>query len=384
MIRVLHITEDHSARNFGISGAVDAMARCMPEGIQPAIACTGAETIPLPPEARLYAFPTAGLARSWRFSPGAARQLEAAVSAADVVHVHGLWMWIQWAAAREARRQGKPFVLSVHGMLEPWIWQRQRWPHRLKKYLYWKGLGYPAFRRAAAVHALTPREAGTLEAYFPAQLPVIIPNGIDLDTVDAALKDLPPPVSDAAPYILFLGRLHPVKAIHLLIRAFARLPQGRLRLVIAGPAQPQEQAYADGLHSLVAELGLEAQVSFTGAVTGAAKWQLYRDAWAVCLPSYTEGLSLVALEAAACRTPVITTHESGVVAEWGRCGGILVYPEEGSIMAGLDHAQGWLPAERKAHGETLRALVERRYGWETVGRQWAGEYERLMGAGAHV
>ena len=220
MIRVLHVTEDHSFQNTGISGAVDAMTRYIPDVIQPAIACVGEETLPLRPGVELYTFPTQGLSKVWRFSAGQRDNLARVVAAADVVHIHGLWMWVQWAVAREAVAQNKPFVVTPHGMLEPWIWARQSWPNRLKKSIYWTNIAYPVLRRAAAVHALTSREAGTLASYFPGQRLEIVPNGIDLQTVDQSLAGLLPVDSNEPPYFLFIGRLHPVKAIHLLIRAF--------------------------------------------------------------------------------------------------------------------------------------------------------------------
>ncbi len=382
MIRVLHVTEDHSAANTGIAMAVDGLVRCIPEGIQPSIACVGEETIPLPEGLPLYCFPTRGISTVWRFSPGADQTLGEAVAEADVVHVHGLWMWIQWAAARQASRQGKPWVITPHGMLAPWIWQRQAWPHQLKKYLYWNGLAYPAFRRARVVHALTEEDASVLTSYFPGQERVMIPNGIDLADVDHAL-DRPAPDAGDARYFLFVGRLHPVKAIHLLLRAFARLPGKTYRLIIAGPTQPQEQAYASSLRQLAADLGLGGRVSFTGAVHGSEKWALYEGAWAFVLPSFSEGLSGVNLEAASCRCPVITTRESGMVAEWDACGGVFVRPEEESILSGLLQAANWTDAERASRGKSLRALIERNYAWDVVGKQWASVYERLAGEAQH-
>jgi glycosyltransferase involved in cell wall biosynthesis len=386
MIRVLHVTEDHSAANTGISSAVDGLTRCVPAEIRPTIACMGEETIPVRPGVDLITFPTGGLAQAWRYSSGSAAALARAISESDVVHLHGLWMWVQWAAAREAARQQKPLVVSPHGMLEPWIWQRQSAPNRLKKYLYWHAVAYPAFRHARLIHALTALEARTLGGYFPAhsQRTLLIPHGIDLGAADAALAGLPPRQDGESPYLLFLGRLHPVKAIHLLLRAFARLPDNPFVLILAGPTQAIEMAYAESLRSLAAELNLGERVVFTGPVQGQAKWRLYRDAWAFCLPSFSEVIGMVNLEAAAARTPVITSYESGVVEEWDQEGGLRVHPQEESILEGLRQALAWSAAEREKRGLALRALVERQYGWERVGKEWAGAYQSLRGAARHA
>jgi glycosyltransferase involved in cell wall biosynthesis len=379
LIRVLHVTEDHSFQNTGISGAVDAMTRHLPDEIQPAIACVGEDTLPARPGVRIHTFPTHGLSKVWRFSAGQHENLARAVAAADVVHIHGLWMWVQWAAAREATTQNKSFLVTPHGMLEPWIWARQSWPDRLKKSLYWTNIAYPVFRRAAAVHAITPREAGTLAKYFPGQKLEIIPHGIDLQAAEQSLAGLLPVESNEPPFFLFVGRLHPVKAIHLLIRAFSVLPENNFNLKIVGPVEPGEQAYAELLLKLVAELGLNQRVAFTGAVHGPAKWQLYRDAWAFCLPSFSEVIGLVNLEAAAASTPVITTYETGVVDDWERCGGVRIHPEEGSIRAGLNQALAWSPEERLARGRAMHSLVESQYNWIRIGQQWAGVYQNLSG-----
>jgi glycosyltransferase involved in cell wall biosynthesis len=388
MIRVLHVTEDHSTTNTGISSAVDALTRCVPAEIRPAILCVGEETLPVRPGLELTAFPTRGLAKTWRYSAGSYAALARAVAESDVIHLHGLWMWVQWAAAREAVRQKKPFVLSAHGMLEPWIWQRQSALNRLKKYLYWNGIAYPAFRRVDLLHALTAQEARTLSGYFPdpttSQKTLLIPHGIDIGSADAALAGLPSRPAGEPPYFLFLGRLHPVKAIHLLIRAFARLPANPFVLKLAGPTQPQETAYAESLRRLAGELNLGERVVFTGAVRGSAKWQLYRDAWAFCLPSFSEVIGLVNLEAAAARTPVITSYESGVVEEWEQEGGLRVHPHEESILGGLQKALAWSASEREQRGQALRSLVERQYRWERVGKEWAEGYQRLIGAGNHA
>lgn len=378
MIRVLHVTEDHSARNTGISSAVDALTRCVPAGIEPAIACVGTEVLPVRAGLRLHILPTSGLAETWRWAPGCAARLDEAIAQADLVQLHGVWMWAQWAAARQALRQKKPFVLTAHGMLQPWMWRRQSLPHRLKKVLYWRALAFPAFRHAAAFHALTEQEAGMLAGFFPGKSPLLIPHGIDLVTADRTLAELPPATATEAPYLLFLGRLHPGKGIHLLLRAFARLPGKTLRLKLAGPTQEREAAYAASLPRLADELGLAGRVDFCGAVVGAEKWRLYRDAWAFCLPSFSEVIGLVNLEAAAARTPVITTFESGLNAEWERRGGLLIHPEEEALLVGLRQALDWTQAERDGRGRGLRALVETHYSWAQVGAAWAGAYQDLL------
>ena len=400
MTHLLQVTEDHSTQNTGITNAVDSLifqlAR-LPNTIKQSLVNTGEDTIPLPDSVPEISLPPSGLGRSWRYVPGGDRKLKQAVKQADVIHLHGIWMWVQWSAARAARQQGKPFVLSVHGMLEPWIWHRQSWLNQLKKNIYWHLLAYPAFRNASVIHAISTIEAETLSKYFikgdfrRGSLKIeVIPHSLDLESIDRILGDIatkdtpdnsvhPRSLNSDHhdPYILFLGRLHPVKGIDLLIKSFANLNPTGINLKIAGFSEPREAAYMAHLQQLVKEAGIERRVQFLGAVRGNQKWELYQNAWIFCLPSHSEVIGLVNLEAAACRTPVITTHVTGLGKKWIENGGILIKPESTSLERALNQALQWSIDERDAHGNALRRLIESTYSWNATTDLWKNLYERL-------
>lgn len=378
MIRVLQVTEDHSPANTGITSMVDALVQQIQPVLPQTVLSTGDNAIPLPGEAKGFQLPIQGVGRAWRAAPGANRVLEAQVSQADVIHLHGAWMWVQWAAARAAARQRKPFLLSLHGMLEPWMWQRQSWLHRLKKTIYWWGVAYPAFRQAHLVHAIHPGEARNLRTYLP-HVPIeVIGHSLNLEAIDLILADIPL-VANPEPYILFLGRLHPKKGIDLLIQAFARLESPRLKLKIAGPVEARQAAYAARLEKMVQEAGLGPKVEFLGEVQGAQKWALLRDAWVFCLPSYSEAIGMVNPEAAACRTPVITTPATGLDQTWVDAGGMLVDTDPEALAQALKQAQAWTAEERAHRGERLYQLVETTYSWKATSTRWINLYKSLAG-----
>ena len=320
-------------------------------------------------------FPLLPGGNPWRYAPDFARYLESgAVDSGDILHLHGVWGAPQWQAARYAARRGVPAVLSAHDMLSPWHWQDGRL-RRLKKQLYWRLLAYPAFRRLTLVHAITPQERDELAAQFPGVRLAVIPNAIDLEEADAALAAPEVPAAVEGPYLLFLSRLHPKKGLDLLLTAFARARnRGEMRLLIVGP--DWSPAYTSRLKALARSLGLEERVRFMGPVFGAGKWQLYRQAQAFCLPSHSEVVGLVNLEAAAAGTPVITTHETGL-ADWEQGGGLLVHPRVEELTRALEAAFSWTESERADRGRALRQLVERRYSWEAVGPRWLELYGTL-------
>jgi glycosyltransferase involved in cell wall biosynthesis len=297
-----------------------------------------------------------------------------------ILHLHGVWMGFQWLAAKAAQRQKIPALLSPHGMLNRW--HLRDWGFKeLRKLIYWHTLAYPAFRHIPLIHAVTPRERDELAGWFPGRRIAIIPNALDLEEMDRLLTEArdqaSPPMDE--PYVLFLGRLHPVKGIELLIEAFAqcvRESKRRFRLLIAGPES--DPAYSAKLKSLVRLLGVEQKVTFLGPVFGAQeKISLYRHAWAFCAPSQVEVMGLVNLEAAAAGVPVLTTHETGL-SGWREGGGMLVHPRVEDLSQALTQIFSWSENERVDRGNRLRQLVERRYSWQAVGPQWLELYASLI------
>jgi glycosyltransferase involved in cell wall biosynthesis len=262
-------------------------------------------------------------------------------------------------------------------MLEAYMWNQKGWAQLSKKTLYWRLVAYPAFRHASIIHALTPREADSLKSYFPGQCIEMIPNGLDLGEIDRLLSNVSNSASEINPYFLFVGRIHPKKGLHLLIEAFSRLSSHHVKLLIAGPVQDHTLKYAQELEANVKRYNLQDRVKFLGSVQGEQKWRLFREAWAFCLPSYSEGLATVNLEAAAAQTPVITTPESGVVESWSNHGGVFCSPDVEAVTAALEQALSWTITERNERGAQLRKLIENHYSWEAIIPQWLSIYQDL-------
>jgi glycosyltransferase involved in cell wall biosynthesis len=374
---IFHIIDDYSPTNYGVNQVVrqltDYLAR---QGYATTILTAGKAKTPVPAGVGLKEFPLTAGGRRWRYPAGLKEYLDQLGRIPDkVFHIHGVWLAPQWLAARAAARQGVAAMLTPHGMLEPWHWRDGRL-RRMKKLIYWYSLAYPAFRRLSLIHAITPLERDNLAGQFPGHKIEVIPNAIDLTEADEFLAGQGERFSGtASPYLLFLGRLHPKKGLEVLIPAFAEALKGQpVRLLIAGPAHTPQ--YAHRLETLVRNLGLERQVSFLGTVAGSEKWQLYRNAWAFCAPSHSEVVGLVNLEAAALKTPVITTHETGL-SDWEEGGGLLVHPQVAEVAQALKQVFSWSAAQRQERGRRLRQLVENRYSWEVVGRRWLGLYTAL-------
>ena len=196
------------------------------------------------------------------------------------------------------------------------------------------------------------------------------------DKIDVSAYPAEQQTEFADKYFLFLGRLHPVKGVSLLIDAFAQLADESFRLVIAGP--DFDPAYAMRLREQVRSLNLTDRVEFTGEVQGERKANLYRGAWCSVTPSYSEVFALVNLESAASFTPAITTTGTGIQ-DWHEGGGMLVQPKQEELVAAVREAAMWSAAERVRCGIRARKFVAERYSWDVVCSQWLEAYRTVAG-----
>jgi poly(glycerol-phosphate) alpha-glucosyltransferase len=310
-----------------------------------------------------------------------ARACRTAVRESDVVHIHAIWNFPTWYAMREAHRAGVPYVVAPQGSLEDWALNRSR---RVKR-LYAALVEKPYFDRAAAMQALTRTEAEQCRR-FGIRAPVtILPNGVDLATIDrhARVADLPSrfSVPPGSVILIFLGRVFPKKGLDLLIPAFSKLAATRRDVFLLIAGHDAGSGYRPAMERLARTTGAARQVRFLGEISGGRKFELLRNADAFVLPSYSEGLPVAALEAMACRCPVILTARCNLDEVEDRNAGWLVEPREDSLFAALRSACE-SPAERRRRGISGRALVEERYTWDRIARDSVRSY-RAFSPGGH-
>lgn len=109
------------------------------------------------------------------------------------------------------------------------------------------------------------------------------------------------------PYFLYLGRIHPIKALDNLIGALVLSNQFQIsefNFKIAGDGDP---SYVEKLQILTKEAGLSAKVHFIGRVEGSEKEQLFANAHFSILPSHSENFGNVVIESLAQGTPVVAS-----------------------------------------------------------------------------
>lgn len=322
---------------------------------------------------RLASIPVPG--RLERFTAAAAkRALAPLVASADVVHAHGVWDPIVAAACAAARRAGRPYVITPHGMLDPWSLAQGR----MKKHLaLWLGYGR-MLRQAALLHCLNRDEERLIAPLRLGGRRVVIGNGIFPEEFAA----LPPagtfrprvPKLGDAPFALFLSRLHYKKGLDVLADAMRLLAdrESPLQLVVAGPDDGERAAFERS----VAAHGLQSRVHLVGPLYGPDKLAALVDAAMFVLISRQEGFSIAVTEALACARPVVISdacHFPEVAEE--RCGHVV--PVDARATANAIAELLSRPADAAAMGQRGRQMVLARFTWPQVARQMAEAYRDL-------
>jgi len=327
--------------------------------------------------------------------------------APDISHTHGLWLYPGITVKNYSRKNNRPYLVSPHGMLDPWAMKNSRW----KKQIAWRLFEQEHLRGARCLRALCVSETNSIRQLQLKNDIAVIPNGIDLPENGRWKSEggNPPWKNHVEPgrkTLLYLGRIHPKKGLVNLLKAWAESQKPEVRsqksekwvLAIAGWDQGGHEAelkrlcdelkipFAD-IRKEKAESGKQKadfppSVVFLGPQFNGNKAACYRHCDAFVLPSFSEGLPMVVLEAWANSKPVIMTPECNLPEGFQAGAALKVEATEAGMVAGLNELQRMTDNERTAMGSRGHDLVVERFTWSRVAQQLQSVQEWVLGGGA--
>ena len=290
----------------------------------------------------------------------------------DIIHIHEHRHSLAIATHRYAQKNNIPYVLQAHGSVLPFF-QKEK-----LKEIFDKFWGFDILHDASRVFALTEVEK---EQYLKMGVREdkieIVPLGINLDEY----QTLPSKgkfkskynLNDTDKLILFLGRIHKIKGLDLLIKSFNRVSNDNVKLAIVGG----DYGFRENLDELIEEYGLTDKVIFPGVLTGEAKIEALVDCDMFVMPSRYESFTTSGLEAMACGKPLVLT-ENNHIQTWVKDNvGLVCEFNEKDLSECI---KTLLKNETlcETFGKNGRELIENKYDWNKVSKQIECIYEKII------
>lgn len=313
------------------------------------------------------------LSRLWR-SPELYRAIVEESKSADVLHSHSLWVMPNIYPGWVSKKISIPLVLSPRGTLAA----RALSHSNFQKKIFWKLFQEDVVKRVTCLHATSEEEYLDIRRMGLKQPVCIIPNGIDIPE-RMTKEQLYSTVKSDSKTLLYLGRLHPIKGIDILIQAWSEIavtrPDWQLRIV-----GPGSEGYTKVLKGLVSKLEAP-RIEFVGAVFGKEKQLEYQRADVFILPSHSENFGMTVAEALANGTPVIATKNTpwnGLVQN--DCGWWIDLTLD-QLKSTLSEVTAIETPVLNSMGEKGRYWVSEQYDWTVIASQMNDVYHWLISGG---
>ena len=295
----------------------------------------------------------------------------------DLVHIHTIFYWPTIPASMFCRKYKVPYIISPRGTLHPSCLSKGCF----KKKIYSSLIEKKNLKGAALLH-FTSEEEKNYPFVFGIRTPsVVAPNGIKR----VEFSRLPPkgffrkkyPELNGKQIVLFMGRIHKVKGLDILIKAFAmaRKQNKKMHLVIAGP---DDEGYGEKVKKWIETWGIENKVTFTGILLCKEKLAAFSDADVLCLPSYHENFGMVVVEAMAYGLPVVISDQVGIHKDVAHAGAGIVVETDPEQLAGAIVNLLNAPHTCKRMGENGQQLVKEKFALDKVAEQMVDVYQGIL------
>ncbi len=324
-------------------------------------------------EVKVWYFPTK-YSRYLYVSPMMRDTLKKEITRFDLLHLHSIFRWPTWMAARVARGKSIPYILSPRGMLVKSLIQRK---NPFLKTLWIQLVEKGNIERAAGIHFTSPLEETEAKRFHFSWPPAaVIPNGLDVQESQPGNGNISPQIKsllDRKPMLLFIGRVNWKKGLDRLILSLPAIPKAHL--VIAGN---DEEGYQKVLENLARKAGVSQRVSYAGYVDGTEKIALLKSADLFVLPSYSENFGNSVLEAMAVGCPVVVAADVGLsdtVQESGA--GRVINGDPKQMAEDINHllAHRELRNEMGARG---KEVVRSQFDGQKVGNDMLATYQQCL------
>lgn len=292
----------------------------------------------------------------------------------DIIHGHEMWQMNALYPGWVTKGQKAKLVFSPRGTLSSWAMNQGS----SLKGMFWSLFQRPAIENTACFHATGEHEYDDIRRLGFRQPVAIIPNGIDIPIVEELGR------SESGRVVLFLGRMHPVKGIDNLLKAWSVIqdihPDWRLEIAGSDVTNGMSSGYLLELKTLARSLKTK-RVFFMGELNGDQKFRAYRKADLYVLPSRSENFGVTIAESLASGTPVLTTTGT----PWEKLNekdcGWCIDLNDTKLSDSLGKAMELSQDRLRRMGKKGVDWMSDEYSWERIGKMTSSVYEWLLYGG---
>ena len=288
------------------------------------------------------------------------RYMKKTINDFDIIHIHEHRHSLAIITHHYAKKNNIPYVLQAHGSVMPFF-QKEK-----MKEVFDKIWGFNILHDACKVFALSEVEK---EQYIKMGVGKdkieIVPLGINLQE----FNNLPEKgnfkrkynIKDDEKLLLFLGRIHKIKGLDLLIESFNLIENDNVKLAIVGG----DYGYKDEVQNLIDKYGLNDKIIFPGVLTGRNKIEALTDCDIFIMPSRYESFTTSGLEAMASYKPLILTKNNHIHTWVDNNVGLCCEFDKNELSECIEKLlnNNELCCE---FGRNGRELIENKYNWDDI------------------
>lgn len=310
------------------------------------------------------------------YSSGLVKKIKIEVPKHDLIHIHGTRHAFSFITAYYAKKYSKKFIVTPHASLMQW-WMDEIGNVFLKK-LYMKYIESYTISNASAIHFLTSEEKFQSRRYIYGAKSFIVSNGIELNDykINFEIRNQLRKkynVNDKN-VLLFLGRIHPQKNIHLVVEAMSMLKNTVFFIV----GTLSDKNYYNKILALIKKNNLDDKVFFIPPVTKEEVKYWYWTSDFFISPSVVEGVSMSIIESLASSLPVIVSKNVANYREIeeDKCG-LIVETKVASITKSLLKLEN-SKTENKFYANNSEISAIKRYDIKIVAKNIKENYTRIL------
>ena len=305
--------------------------------------------------------------------------LEVEAANADVLHSHMTFTPENLPVSKYAIKHDKVYFYSQRGNLDPVRLEAGRWKKLAFIYLREQSI----MRRADALLGLTKHEIGTFKRFAPNSRVDVIPNGISADFAETPVVNVDPVIESVIskagdlPVFFWMSRIHQTKGADVFVESVIQaLSSGAcFHAIVSGP---DEVGLELELKRKVKDANLDKYIHFTGAVSGDDRLALLKRADCFALPTVSEGLSMVILEAMACGCAILTSPGAYFDEIETAGGGRILERTASAFSLAIEEYTSLGRVGLGAIGSRGEDLIQSEYTWDSIVTDYINLSQELM------